>query len=504
MEYFKHIFGMFNAMLSDPWIIALIFGGSLAGLLVGVIPGLTATMALALLINISYGMPLERAVAFLLSVYVGATSGGLCSAIMINIPGTPAAAATALDGFQLAKQGKGGIAIGTGFIASFIGTVFSILVMLCLTPVLYLIAMKFGHWEMFLLALFGIMICGSLSTDKDPIKGWIVGFIGFAMSTVGMEAIYAYPRFTFGSLQLKGGVPLIATLIGIFGISEVIGVLQETVPYKIEGKIGRIIPPLGMFFKKLLPATIRSGIIGVIIGIIPGAGEDVGAWMAYDMGKRRSKDGDKFGTGVLEGVVCPEVANNAVIGGAMIPLLTLAIPGSPPAAMFLAAMNLHGVRPGPMLNIENPTFLPMVGAALMCASLAMLFWGLLLAKPMVGILKIKREILLPLVVPLTVIGAYSGGIRIFDVYLMLFAGVIGYCLRQMDYPLAPMVLGLILGPLADVSFRQALMQSRGQFLPLLERPIGLLLILAVIWIVWGGIKNARAYYKKIDAESEAG
>ena len=417
---------------------------------------------------------------------------------MINIPGTPAAAATALDGFPLAKKGMGGIAIGTGFIASFIGMLFSIAIMLSLTPVLYLIVMKFGNWEMFLLALFGIMICGTLSNDKNPIKGWVVGFLGFAFAMVGMESIYAYPRFTFDSLQLKGGIPLIATLIGVFGISEVLSVLQEAIPYKIEGKVGRVIPKLSVF-KSLIPSILRSGTIGVIIGIIPGAGEDVGAWLAYDVGKRRSKEKDKFGTGVLEGVICPEVANNAVIGGAMIPLLTLAVPGSPPSAMFLAAMNLHGVRPGPMLNAENPLFLPMVGVALIYASLAMIFWGLLLVKPMVGILKIKREILLPLVVPLTIIGAYSGGMRIFDVYLMLFAGVIGYILRQMDYPLAPLVLGLILGPLADVSFRQALMQSRGEFLPLLQRPIGLVFIVAIIWLIWNGIARAREYYRKIDA-----
>ncbi|MCL2011001.1 MAG: tripartite tricarboxylate transporter permease [Synergistaceae bacterium] len=497
MEYLRNIADVFVTMVLDPRILALILGGSVSGLLVGVIPGLTATMALALLINVSYGMPLEHAVVFLLSVYVGATSGGLCSAIMINIPGTPAAAATALDGFPLAKKGMGGLAIGTGFIASFIGTVFGILIMLTLTPVLYIIAMRMGNWEMFLLALFGIMICGTLSNDKDPIKGWIVGFLGFAFAMVGMEEIYAFPRFTFGSLQLRGGIPLIATLIGVFGISEVLSVLQEATAYKIEGKIGRVIPPFSVF-KSLMPATLRSGAIGVIIGAIPGAGEDVGAWLAYDIGKRRSKDKDKFGTGILEGVICPEVANNAVIGGAMIPLLALAIPGSPPSAMFLAAMNLHGVRPGPMLNVENPLFLPMVGVALMCASLAMVFWGLLLVKPMVGVLKIKREILLPLVVPLTVIGAYSGGMRIFDVYLMLFAGVLGYILRQMDYPLAPLVLGLILGPLADVSFRQALMQSRGTFMPLLRRPIGLVLMVAIAWLIWSGIVRAREYYRKVD------
>ena len=498
MEYLQNIAEVFFTMVGDPQTLALIMGGSIAGLLVGVIPGLTATMALALLINISYGMSLVHAVAFLLSVYVGATSGGLCSAIMINIPGTPAAAATALDGFPLAKKGMGGLAIGTGFIASFIGMLFSITIMLSLTPILYLIVMKFGNWEMFLLALFGIMICGTLSNDKNPIKGWIVGFLGFAFAMVGMEEIYAFPRFTFGSLQLKGGIPLIATLIGVFGISEVLSVLQESIPYKIEGKVGRVIPKLSVF-KSLVPSIARSGTIGVLIGIVPGAGEDVGAWLAYDMGKRRSKDKDKFGTGILEGVICPEVANNAVIGGAMIPLLTLAVPGSPPSAMFLAAMNLHGVRPGPMLNAENPLFLPMVGVALLCASLAMVFWGLLLVRPMVGVLKIKREILLPLVVPLTIIGAYSGGMRIFDVYLMLFAGVIGYILRQMDYPLAPLVLGLILGPLADVSFRQALMQSRGAFLPLLQRPIGIVLMLAVAWLIWSGIVRAREYYRKIDS-----
>ncbi|MDD2453274.1 MAG: tripartite tricarboxylate transporter permease [Synergistaceae bacterium] len=477
----------------NPTIIGLIFGGSLLGMLVGAIPGLTATMALALLINLSYGMQLENAVAFLLAVYIGAVSGGLNAAIMINIPGTPSAAATCLDGFPLAKQGKGGLAMGTGVIASFVGTIFSIAVMIFLSPLIYKIALKFGHWELFLLALFGIMICGTLSAGKDPLKGWIVGFLGFGAAMVGMEQIFAYPRLTFGYLQLKGGIPLIPALIGVFGVSEFLAVLQEEVAYKIEGKVGKVIPPMREFIP-LIPSAIRSGIIGVVIGAIPGAGEDIGSWLSYDVGKRRSKKGHLFGTGSYEGLVCSEVANNAVIGGAMIPLLTLAVPGSPPSAMFLAAVWLHGVRPGPMLNFENPGFLPLVAAMLILGSIAMLIWGLSLAKPMVAVLKIKREILLPIVIPLTVIGAYAGGVRIFDVYLMLAFGVLGYVLRQMDYPLAPLVLGLILGPLADTSFRRALQQSRGAIMPLLERPIGLILIACVVWLIWTGAKRTKQYY----------
>ncbi|MDR1535692.1 MAG: tripartite tricarboxylate transporter permease [Planctomycetota bacterium] len=483
-----------GGMIMDVRILLTIFGGSVMGLMVGVIPGLTATMALALLINISYGMEIHVAIAFLLAVYVGSTTGGLGSAIMMNIPGTPAAAATALDGFPLAKQGKGGMAIGFGYLASFLGTILSTLIMLFLTPLIYLIALKFGHWEMFLLALFGIMICGSLSTDQDPLKGWLVGFIGFLAAMVGMEPIYAYPRFTFDLLQLNGGIPLIPALIGVFGISEVLTVLQESTPYKIEGNIGRVIPNLKVF-RPFIPAALRSTVIGSIVGAIPGAGEDIGAWMAYDIGRRRSKHPELFGKGAIEGVICPEVANNAVIGGAMIPMLTLAIPGSAPNALMMAAMQLHGIRPGPTLNDETPWLLPYVGIALFAASLAMVFWGFTLAKPMIAILKIKREILLPLVVPLTLIGAYAAEARLFNIYVMFFFGVLGYILRRMDYPMAPLVLGIILGPIADISFRRALMQSRGAILPLLERPIGIILILCLLLIIYAGVKRIILFYR---------
>jgi Uncharacterized protein conserved in bacteria len=309
---------------------------------------------------------------------------------------------------------------------------------------------------------------------------------------VGMEPIYAYKRFVFDP-ELQGGFPLIPAMIGVFGISEVLSVLQESIPYKIDGKVGKILPTWAQI-RPLINSIWRSSIIGTIVGAVPGAGEDIGAWMSYDIGRRRSKHPEEFGKGSLEGVICPEVANNAVIGGAMIPMLTLAIPGSAPNALMLAAMQLHGIRPGPTLNNETPWLLPYVGITLFVASGVMLFWGLTLARPMVGVLKIKREVLLPLVVPLTLIGAYAAEARIFNVYTMFGFGVLGYILRRMDYPLAPLVLGIILGPLADISFRRALMQSRGSVMPLLERPIGLVLIFFVLLIMYAGVKRFIQYY----------
>ncbi len=487
-------FTAFNQQLYFSNIVILAFA-TLLGIMVGAIPGLTATMALALLINLSYGMELNLAITFLLGVYVGAIMGGCYSAIMINIPGTPAAAATALDGFPLAKRGEGGLAIGTGVIASFFGMLISIACLIFITPFIYKIALKFGQWEYFLLALFGVMICGNLSTGKDPIKGWVVGFIGFFTAMIGLDKVYAYPRFTFGLLQLKGGISLIPALIGVFGISEILIVLEKEVPYQILGKITRIIPSWKDILS-LLPISIRSGIIGVGIGAVPGAGEDVAAWVAYDVGKRSSKQGEKFGTGCLEGVAAAETANNACIGGAMIPLLTLAVPGSPPAAMFLAAIWLHGIQPGPMLPIEHPGFLYEVAIALILATFFILVWGLILAKPMATILKLRREILMPIILPLTVIGAYASGVRIFDVKVTFFFGILGYILRKLEYPMAPLVLGIILGPLADISFRQALMQSRGSLIPLLQRPLGLILLAAIILIAYSGIKRTVQYTKE--------
>lgn len=468
----------------------IIAGAVLLGLIVGAIPGLTGTMALALLINITYTMETSAAVAFMLGVYVGAVSGGLFSAIMLNIPGTPNAAATALDGYPLAKQGKGGKALFGGVLSSCLGTLLSVVLMMIATPFLYKIALKFGKWELFLLAVFGITICGNLSVDSSPLKGWIGGFLGFFCAMVGVDAIYNGPRFVWNS-NLTSGITLIPALIGLFGIAEVLCVLMDKTPFKVNSDMGTIFPDKDEL-KALLKPVLRSALIGCGIGAIPGAGEDIAAWMSYSTGKSSSKNKDMFGKGSFEGLSCSETANNACIPGAMIPMLTLAIPGSTQAAMFLAALNLHGIQPGPLLTVKTPTFMYTVGLTLAVAAIVMVLLALILTKPMVHILQINRKILMPIIVVFTVVGAYASRSSMFDIRLALIFGVIGFILRKLNFPLAPVTLGLILGGTADSSFRMALTQGKGSIIPLLSRPLGDILIVVVLYsLISGAIKTVK-------------
>ena len=465
----------------------IVAGAVLLGLVVGAIPGLTGTMALALLINLTYKLPSDQAVAFMLGVYVGAVSGGLFSAIMLNIPGTPNAAATALDGYPLAKQGKGGKALFGGVFASCLGTLLSVVIMMVATPFLSKIALKFGKWEMFLLAVFGITICGNLSVDCSPLKGWLAGFMGFFVAMIGVESIYNAARFTWIA-PLRSGVELIPALIGIFGIAEVLSVLQDRTPFQVNSDMGSILPNKEEL-RSLLRPMIRSSLIGCGIGAIPGAGEDIAAWLSYSTGKSRDKDKANFGKGSFAGLACSETANNACIPGAMIPMLTLAIPGSTQAAMFLAALNLHGVQPGPMLTVKAPAFMYTVGLTLAVAAIVMVILALVLTKPMVKILQINRKVLMPIIVTLTVVGAYASRSNLFDVKLMLVFGLIGFFLRKMNFPLAPLTLGLILGRTADTNFRQSLTMGGNVF----TRPVGDILLVVVLYsLISGTIKTIKS------------
>lgn len=501
-EFVKQLGFLVDALggVFQGWNLLVIAGAVLLGLIVGAIPGLTGTMALALLINITYTMETSSAVAFMLGVYVGAVSGGLFSAIMLNIPGTPNAAATALDGYPLAKQGKGGKALFGGVLTSCLGTLLSVVLMMVATPFLYKIALKFGKWELFLLAIFGITICGNLSVDSSPLKGWIGGFLGFFCAMVGVDAIYNGPRFIWTN-SLTSGITLIPALIGLFGIAEVLCVLMDKTDFVVNKDMGSIFPDK-QELKGLLKPTLRSALIGCGIGAIPGAGEDIAAWMSYSVGKSSSKDKANFGKGSFEGLSCSETANNACIPGAMIPMLTLAIPGSTQAAMFLAALNLHGIQPGPLLTVKTPSFMYTVGLTLAVGAIIMVLLALILTKPMVKILQINRKVLMPIIVVFTVVGAYASRSSMFDIKLALVFGVIGFILRKLNFPLAPVTLGLILGGTADSSFRMALTQGKGSIIPLLSRPLGDLLIVVVLYsLISGAIKTIKSTKAELAGKS---
>ncbi|MDQ3397768.1 MAG: tripartite tricarboxylate transporter permease [Deinococcota bacterium] len=472
----------------------------MTGILVGALPGLTATLAVSLLVGITYGFDTTLALTMMIGVYVGGVYGGSQTAILLNIPGTPASAASAIEGHQLAKKGLAGQAIGIATISSFIGTIFGAAMLLMASPLLAQVALRFGAWEYFLLAVFGVTICGSLAA-ANPIKGWVGGFLGLMLAMVGLEQFQAFPRFTFGYLQLNGGISLIPAMIGLFAIPEVILGLASKEPASITERVGNIIPSWRRF-KKHLPTTFRSGLIGTVVGIIPGAGEDIAAWVSYANAKRFSKEPEKYGTGSEEGLVACEVANNTCVGGALIPLLTLAIPGGSVSAVILGALYIHNVRPGPLLFHDQPQYFYQIVAMLILSAVFMTGGGLLAAKLLPLVLKTPAGILMPIIAVLCVIGAYAVSTRMFDVYLMLAFGLFGYFLKRNGYTPAPIVLGLILGTMADDSLRRALFLANGSLVPFFTRPISLVLLLFITLTVASSLLKLRPEGHALNQEGQ--
>jgi putative tricarboxylic transport membrane protein len=352
------------------------------------------------------------------------------------------------------------------------------------TPLIGNIALNFKSFEFFWLCVFGIVICGNLTAPRDPLKGWIAGFFGLFVATIGMEGMHAYARFSFGSVELSGGIALIPAMVGVFGFSEILMIMKQPKFVLIDSRIERVIPRLSDIIK-YKRTILRSGVIGTIIGAIPGVGEDIAAWVSYDFARRASKEKELFGRGSKEGLLAAETGNNACVPGAMIPVLSLAVPGSAPAAVLLAAMFIHGVRPGPLIMIEFPDFIYQVVAMTLLATVAMFVLGLSLVRALVKVLTIPREKMMPFVFVLCAIGSYAIQSRMFDVYVMIVFGIIGYYMRVMDYPVAPTVLGIILGDLLDKNLRRALVLTDGAIIPFFTRPISLILIFLIVLTVVG-------------------
>ena len=477
-EYISQAF----AVVFTPLNFIALAASVLLGLVFGMLPGLTATMAVALLTGLTYSLSGPIAVMVLLGIYIGAISGGSQSAILLNIPGTPASAATAVDGFPLAREGKGGLAIFVANASSFLGTFLSIVSLILFTPLLTSAALKFNSHEMFLLSVFGIVICGNLTSGGRPIKGWIAGFAGLLVSQIGRETVGSFPRFTFGVMNLTGGISLLPVMIGLFGFPEIVqsfsaGLRALITTQKFSAKEGFTIMKRNWF------NVLRSSILGATMGSIPGVGEDTGGWLSYWAQKRSAKNPELYGRGAIDGIVSAETGNNAAVGGAVIPVLSLAIPGSAPAAVLLAAFWMHGYRPGPLLMTETPEFLYYVVVFMLVSSILMWLLASNMSKLTVRVLRVDQRVLMPAIFIACVIGAFVVNNRIFDVKLMFFFGLIGVAMSYMKYPSAPFLLGVILGNMADENLRRALILHDGSIMPFFTRPISLFFIVFILALV---------------------
>lgn len=497
MAAFESLYSSF-LVLTTPMMLFHVVWATLLGIFVGSLPGLTATMGVALLTSLTYSLEKDAAILVLICMYVGAIYGGSRSAILLNIPGTPASAATALDGYPLAKQGKAAYAMGLATAGSALGTFLGIILLVVLAPPLAAVALKFGSFEFFWLAVFGIVISGQLTADGNALKGYISGLLGLAIAMVGSEGIHAVVRFNFGISELNGGIGLIPAMVGVFGFAEVLTAMSNkdgdlVVPTK---KRQKSIPRLADLIKYRL-TIIRSGVIGTLVGIIPGVGEDIGAWASYAAAKKSSKEKDQFGHGSQEGLIAAETGNSAVVPGSLIPAITLAIPGSAPSAVLIAALFIHGVRPGPMIMIEQPEFIYSIAIMLFLATLAILVFGLSLTPVFVSVLRIPNAYLMPVVFTLCVIGPYAISQRLFDVWVMAFFGIVGFLLRKMKYPMPPLVLGIILGALLDKSLRRGLILSDGDVSTFFTRPISAAFALLVVATILSGVPAFRNAFTRL-------
>ena len=465
------------------WQILLLTGlGTFAGIYIGAIPGLSVTMAVSILISFTFKWDVNHALALISGIYLGGVYGGSRSAILLNIPGAPAAIATGLDGYPMAKRGEAGEAIGLTTVVSVYGGFIGILALAVAAPLVSDLALMFGPREYLMLAIWGILLVGSLSGESLS-KGIFSGALGALIACVGLDPMTGENRLTFGSLQLSAGISYIAAMIGFFGVAEIIAQVHELHIKAIRQKVDKIIPSWGLV-RKHLPLATRTSSIGVVVGALPGAGGDIAALMAYDHAKRTVKNPSRpFGQGAHEGLVAPESANNAAVGGAYVPMLTLGIPGDAVTAVIIGALYIHGLKPGPMLMAETPHLFWFIVGSLVLANLFLLVFGLTGIRIFAKIVETPKPILLPLILVLSAVGAYAINNNPVDVYWMLGFGLLGYFLKMYGFQVGPVILGMILGPIMDRSYRQAMMSTGNDvglfFTEFVTTPLSLILVLCV-------------------------
>ena len=490
--------------MTDPVIWAMMAAGVTVGIIFGSIPGLTATMAITMCLPITFSMDALHAIPVLIALYVGGISGGLISAILLNIPGTPSSIATTFDGSPMAKKGHAARALGIGVVYSFLGTIFGLLCLLAIAPQLARIAIKFGPFDYCAISIFSLSLVIALA-GKDFLKGIISAVLGIMFATVGLSPLDSMKRFTFGRVELNSGFMLLTVLIGLYAITEIADAAYTAVhPKKVE-----ILPvekakwpgfTLAEFVGNLKNFFV-SAVIGTGIGILPGIGGGTAGMLAYTVQKTSSKDPEKYGTGCMEGIVASETSNNAVIGGAMVPLLSLGIPGDGATAMLLGGLLIHGVSVGPLVFQKSGDVVYAIYAAMMISSFMMLIIESAGMKAFIRILKVPRNYLLPVVVVMCAIGAFGNTNRAFDVMAVMIFGLIGYLMVKTELPAPPFVLGFILGPMFEENFRRASQYVVLDARQIYKHPIADVFVVMAVVVVFVILRSRKKQAKKEKAEN---
>lgn len=488
------LIGFSNVFSAETFLILI--AGVLGGIIIGALPGLTSTMGVALLLPITYGMEATVGIVMLLGIYCGSVYGGSISAILLNTPGTPASAATVLDGHPMALRGEGGRALTISTIASTFGGVISGLLLIFISPIIAQFALKFGATEFFALAVFGLSIIVGIS-NKSIAKGLSAGFLGLLLATVGIDDITGSVRFTFGVSELNTGFQLIPAMIGLFAISQVFLRLEEKVKSEIITQKKFSLIPSKSDMKVIFSTAAWSSILGAFIGAIPGTGGDIAAWTSYNVAKRTSKHPEEFGTGCAKGIAAPESANNGTTGGTLIPLLTLGVPGDTSTAVLLGAFTLQGLQVGPLLFTQHADLIYTIFVGFMAANVLMFILGMGLMRVYVKVLSVAEYFVVPTILILCIVGSFAINKNYFDVAVMFVFGILGYILTKLEIPMSPIVLAFILGPMAEKNFRRALMLSNGDYSVFFSRPLTVVLFaVAIFSLVLPMIQSRLARDKK--------
>ncbi|MBL8700633.1 MAG: tripartite tricarboxylate transporter permease [Alphaproteobacteria bacterium] len=476
--------------VAQPGVFAFLLLGTVLGIVVGAIPGLTATMAIALLIPFTFSMNPISGIVMLLAIYASGIYGGGIASILIRTPGTPAAAATVLDGYPMAQRGEAGRAIGIATISSGIGGVFSALCLTFFAPMLATVALRFSAPEYFALAVFGLTVTMTLAGDA-PLKGLASALAGLLVGMIGLDPIGGFPRFNFGVAELTGGLNFVAVMIGLFSLSEAFRQLETMgssvpVPPAVRNVLPRLREILGYW-----RVYVRSCVFGLVVGITPGIGAETSSFLSYSETKRTAKDPGRFGKGAPEGVAAAQSAENASTGGDLLPMLTLGVPGDAATAVLMGALTIHNLQPGPLLFQERPDLVHQIFAGMICANVAFVVIGLLGARVFASVVQVDRRILVPIVCLLSLIGAYAIDNNPLDVWVTLIFGVIGWLMQRNGFPVSPLVLAVILGGMMESNLRRALVMGQGDLAYFLQRPIALAILAAALLAIVAVFRRMR-------------